>query len=179
MNVDLVTIDIGKRVSGVSLWCSPDLVEAREVHSTGEIHMAEAIVNYTRRWLRHDEVIWVVEAMVDYEARGARKDDLECLRRITERLKGEFAELPGIHRLRRRRAHAWKGGVPKTVTARRVWFALTESERRRVCEEPRSSALLFGRLTKETGDAVGLGLTHLRRLDRGLRSSGRSRRSPR
>lgn len=173
MIVDLVTIDIGKRVSGVAMWADSELMDAREITSPGELHMAETIVGYARPWLRRDEVVWVIEAMVDYEAKGARAKDLECLRRITDRLRDEFAELPGLHRLKRVRAHAWKGGVPKAVTARRAWNALTDPERRRIPVPPSKSKVLFGTLSQESGDAVGLGLTHLRRLGRGLRSSGR------
>lgn len=179
MNCDLVSIDIGKRVSGVALWADGVLVEAREIHAAGEFAMSPAIIAYARPRLADDAVQWVVEAMVDYEAKGARAADLETLRRITGRLKSEITELPGIQRLKTTRAHAWKAGVPKQVTALRAWAALSEDERMRVLDMPRASALIYERFTKETGDAVGLGLTRLARLGRGLRSSRSARRRPR
>lgn len=171
VNCDLVSIDVGKRVSGVAVWDGTTLVECREVYArpTAEA-MAAAIVDFAAPFVRHDHVQWVVESMVDYKGKNARKRDLEQLRDVVAETLKAARELPGTHRMYRRRAHRWKGAVPKSVTARRVWFELSEAERRRVVA-PDEAELLFGQLTKETADAVGLGLVHRSRLGRGLRGS--------
>lgn len=163
-----VAVDIGKWVSGVAIFGpadspgpDPRLLHATEVkleRVAGKLdpdRMARALYDHVWRTLRHEpQVTWVAEEMVDYPGKGAREDDLEHLRESVEALR---LMLFGHERFLTRRAAAWKGGTSKAVTEYRVREILTTEE-----------FALVKPWTKETWDAIGLGLVQTGRASRGV-----------
>lgn len=151
----VVAIDLGVRVAGLAVFEGLNLVHASEVYSDGTVQgMARALfaAGYTPG-PRSD--IWVVEKMVKYGKKPARDADLDRLSEIAARLRDL---LPPPHQLREITARRWKGSTPKSVTAHRVKEALSAGETRTIKED-----------TKETMDAIGLGMFYVGRSKRGIR----------
>lgn len=166
----LVAVDIGKWVSGLAVFDQEGTLlaawEARVARPPGRRDpdpRLMAVTLYTTTWsvlhsLGIDEpckVLWVVEKMVDYDGKGGREEDLEHLRKSV----AEMVELARQHpnmAMDEVRAHAWKGNVPKRVTEHRVRGILTDKEF--------ESIVIW---TKETWDAIGIGLFRVGRAGRG------------
>lgn len=164
----VVAIDVGKWVSGIALFDGEELGHAFEVKITPLARrsltdhqavdaMARLLVRNAYSTVAEFQTVWVAEKMVDYDGKGARERDLEHLRKVLNRTEELLATQcnPNMSFLRVK-AHTWKGNVPKNVTAHRVRGILSEEE--------------FGRIrpwTKETWDAVGIGLYQVGRAGRG------------
>lgn len=106
------------------------------------------------------DVPWFAEWMLDYTGKGGRRSRLDALRRVAEQI-----ERRGIN-LTMRPAWAWKGGISKPITRCRVLGALERDD-----YEPQ-----LHEITKETIDAIGLGLFELDRVGRGVVKPNRSAR---
>lgn len=155
----LIAIDLGKWVSGLAHFYRGRLVEAYEVRirrgSFPALRMGQALLSAGLRHCDEDGALWVSERMRDYPGKGARTENLEELRRVWEWLIEHFRKTP--HDFRNIPAAEWKGNVPKAVTRTRIRDILFRAER--VAVRPK---------TKETYDAVGLGLVVMGRAKRGL-----------
>lgn len=156
-----VAIDLGKWVSGVAVFDAEGvLVRAREVtirrwpRAAG--HMAACLLIDVLLVPEGADVVF--EKMRDYKGKAARSRDLAHLRDVAKALRGQVRAFGrGRVRVVEYTAHAWKGNVPKTVTEGRILRELTHDEARGIV--PR---------TKETFDAIGIGLFHIGRLGRGM-----------
>lgn len=152
----LVTVDLGLRVSGIALWADGEMTAAYEVRvSTGRPRdMARALWRHGARFAPRG-ALWVAERMKDYRGKGARKKALRRLRQVSTGL-ADLMKGTG-HCLKLYTAAEWKGSTPKPICHARIWPELTAAER--VMVVPAS---------KETLDAVGIGLFELARLGRGM-----------
>lgn len=144
-------VDLGKRVAGLAVFDEAGtLVWAGEVEEPNgrEYEMARRLVETARRVAPEGAVEWVAEAMVFRSGKNARARDLRHLAAVAVRL-------PAPRKLYR--AEEWKGNVPKVICETRILGALTDEEYGAV-----------ERWTKESADAIGIGLFHTRRLGRGM-----------
>lgn len=153
----VIAVDVGKRVSGIAVFRDRFLLIAQEVHATPS-QMADALLFAALPWA--DEGLWVAEKMMDYAGKAGRAADLEQLRE-TERMLADLVRDRGC-KFRLEPAHRWKGGTPKEVCHRRVLKHLHASEVAVIREQ-----------TKETLDAIGIGLYVTKRLGRGMRRTRR------
>lgn len=146
----LLAVDLGKRVSGVAVFDRDSLlVWADEVRTPGTIRAMAGRLCAIARTYRPS---WVaVERMVDYPGRGGRAADLEHLRAIARAVSDEGWSVVQV------RPSRWKGNVPKAVCWMRARRVLSPDELAAIVVE-----------TKETTDAIGLGLYVLGRLGRGM-----------
>lgn len=151
-----IAVDLGKRVSGYAVFDEVGvLVEAGEVRARG----GQPRVMARQIFVKGVEFapargIWVGEKMLDYTARGARKKALEGLRQVSFLLQ---ENLPEDAHWVEYTANRWKGNVPKQICHRRARAALSVWERSRVLLD-----------TKESMDALGIGMFHNNRLNRGM-----------
>lgn len=151
----VVSVDLGKRVSGIAMWCDGVLVAATEIRARPTpVAMARALCDWVDHYVpAGTRATWVVETMVEYGPTRGRRRDLAHLTKVAEALRrmvGKVVEYT---------ANEWKGTTPKFVTAIRVQRRLSEDELDRVD--------VFG---KESVDALGIGLYHLGRVVRGVRA---------
>ncbi len=148
----VAAVDIGKRVSGLAIFVDGVLTWSDEVQTKPHL-MAR---NLLRTADLDSPGLWVSEKIRDYRGKGARAADLEQLRE-TERALATLVRDAG-HRYREIPAHTWKGSLPKPVCHRRTVGLLSISER-----------LCIRASTKETLDAIGIGLYMTGRALRGMR----------
>lgn len=154
MSKHLVSIDLGKRVSGVAVFENGRLREAYEITCpTGRAaDMARDIIESAFDAAGQPDdwrPKWVAEKMLDYSGKNGRKVNLEQLREIGRHMAAMGARPQLIT------ARKWKGSITKDVTRIRVLEALDTDE-------------TYTELTKETVDAIGLGLFVLGRVGRGV-----------
>ena len=159
----LVTIDFGKKTSGIALWSGSILARSFEVHAPGGDPSVMAMQIYLAgTWFAPEAAMWVGENMRDYRAKGARKKDLQGLRDVA--LRALLVATEGRHQLLLVPASRWKAGTSKDVCHRRILAHLNGREVEAITPP-----------TKETLDAVGIGLWKLERLGRGMATPRGSR----
>lgn len=147
-----VAVDFGKRVSGLAvLTQTGELLEAREVHVPSGRPRAMAAALFAAGPDPDARARWVGERMQDREGKSARAGDLETLRDVARELQALTGRLALVA------PSAWKGNVPKRITSSRILRELAVEEIDRIAE-----------LTKETLDAIGIGLWVSGRLGRGM-----------
>lgn len=154
MGDHLVSIDLGKRVSGIAVFENGLLREAFEITvpcgrarsmAHDIIESAFEAAGQPDKWKPR----WVAEKMLDYGSKGGRKANLEQLRQVS-RAMADMGCAPELVTARK-----WKGSITKGVTRIRVLEALALEE-------------TYTELTKETVDAIGIGLYVLGRVGRGV-----------
>jgi len=155
-------VDLGKWVSGLAVFVDDRLAWAGEVRITRRlsrpsanlaIRMAAALWGEASAWPL--EGLWVAERMRDYAGKGGRSADLQHLREVSQRL-SEVVREHGA-RFRDIPAERWKGMLPKDVCHRRTLRFLDDDEQ--------SNIVLS---SKESLDAIGIGLHTLGRAGRGM-----------
>lgn len=162
----IVAVDLGKRVSGLAVFRrSGELVRAMEVRcaSATPDGMASVLVGAALGLgVALPDSRWHVEKMLDYSGKGRRREDLQHLRDITVSLVDDHSL-----RVTEHAAHRWKGGITKRVTRLRVWGRREALPRQPGLLTP-SERLRVDPVSKETIDAIGLGLFVLGRARRGM-----------
>lgn len=148
----LVSVDLGKRVAGIAFFRDAVLVDARELRTTPG-RMAALLLS---QGIAFDpSARWAAEQMKHYAGKGGRRRDLEQLEDLAAALAKGARAAGGTYR--GIPASRWIGGLPKAIAHARILGALTPEE-----------LDLFVDRTKESMDAVGIGLYTEGRTSRGV-----------
>jgi hypothetical protein len=156
----VVSVDPGIRECGVARFLDGELFQGKNLELRAAIDI-----------MRPQET-WIVELPRTYGGRGAGKadaNDLIAVARVVGSFEGRGWRLG--YQINTPTAREWNGGLPKEVTARRVWSLLSSVERARLEITPLARKRLnsAGKIPESAmhvTDAAGIGLWHLGRLPR-------------
>lgn len=157
----LISVDLGKWVCGIAALDASGLVlRATELEPVADVpatapgpRMVSALMEFASERTLGDPlgVPWVCEEMVDYRDKLGRGGSLDDLREVARLLRDAGVQLKEI------KARAWKGQVPKRIIFDRLYQKLSREE-----------LIAVSPWTKESLDAVGIGVVHSGRFSRGI-----------